>query len=294
MDTNTLADAWNQARGRGKQAVARLARRVLPSAGVTLNHVEPGLRLAVNLRRHVMFWSGGLAKFEPYTVRALRAAVAPGDTVFDVGANIGFFSTLLSRWAGPGGRVLAFEPEPDNLAMLRANLDANACGNVTVVPCALGAHTGAATFSLDEATGSTGRLGGAPTAGELAVGSGKLTLIETRVETIDGLVERDGIIPDVIKMDIEGGEIHALAGASRALANHRPLVISELAGDEGPAVVDFLESRGYRLWNLETGEPVVAGRCPFMVVGVAEPDLDGERAGRVRAALEEIGKGRFS
>src|SRR4051812_45689602 len=93
-DGMTLIDTWRQARGSGKKTVARLARRVLPRSTVSLPHVEPNLRLTVNLRRHVMFWTGGLDRFEPASVRVLRAAIRPGDIVYDVGANIGFFSTL--------------------------------------------------------------------------------------------------------------------------------------------------------------------------------------------------------
>lgn len=284
----TLQNTWQAARGRGKQAVARLARRVLPRRNLTLPHVEPDLTLSVNLRRHVMFWSGGLERFEPFTVATLRAAVRPGDIVFDVGANIGFFSTLLSRLVGRRGRVLAFEPEPENLDMLRWNLDANDCGNVTILPCALGAETGTATFSLDEATGSTGHLGGEPTAGELAVGTGKVRLIRTPVETIDGVVERYGAAPDVIKMDIEGGEIDALAGATETLNRQRPVVLSELAGDRGSDVVAFLDRLGYRMWNLESGLPVAPGACPFMVVAVHADRLADDRAARVFRTLKTI------
>jgi len=283
-----LTSSWKTARGRGKLAVARLARKVLPPTNWTLTHVEPDLKLSVNLRRHVMFWSGGLERFEPFTVAALRAAVRPGDSVFDVGANIGFFSTLLSRLVGQTGRVVAFEPEPENLRLLRLNLDANDCRNVTVVPSAVGAEAGTATFSLDAATGSTGHLGGAPTAGELAVGTGKVRLIETPVETIDGVVERLGVVPDVVKMDIEGGEIDALTGASATLTTHRPVVLSELAGDRGTEVVVFLDRLGYRMWDLESGRLVAPGECPFMVVAVHADRLDGDRAARVIRALEPV------
>lgn len=285
MTSRTLATTWRNARGSGKKVVARLARRVLPRTTLTLAHVEPGLRLTVNLRRHLMFWSGGLARFEPFTVKALRAAVRPGDTVFDVGANIGFFSTLLSRLVGPDGKVLAFEPEPENLALLRANLAANGCRNVTVEPCAVGAWPGTATFSLDEATGSTGHLGSEATAGEMAVGTGKVRLIETRVETIDGLADRLGAVPDVIKMDIEGGEVRALAGATETLAKSRPVVLSELAGDDGADVVRFLDDHAYRMWDLESGEEVGPGRHPFMVVAIPRERADDALAGRVRHAL---------
>jgi len=285
MSTTTFTSTWRSARGRGKKAVSRLARRILPRATVTLTHVEPGLTLSVNLRRHVMFWSGGLARFEPYTVRALRAAVEPGDTVFDVGANIGFFSTLLSRLVGPGGRVVSFEPEPENLGMLRANLDANVCFNVTVVPRAAGAEPGVATFSVDEATGATGHLGGEATAGELAVGTGKVRLIEIPVDTIDRVSARDAVAPDVIKLDIEGGEIHALTGASNTLRTHRPFVVSELTGESGADVVRLLDGHGYVMWNLETGQRVEPGGHPFMVVAVPSEKVDSPRGLRVRRAV---------
>jgi FkbM family methyltransferase len=285
MSLTTLSSTLDSARGRGKRAVARLARRVLPRRQVTLAHVEPGLTLAVSLRRHVMFWSGGLSRFEPYTVAALRAAVRPGDTVFDVGANIGCFSTLLSRLVGPGGRVLAFEPEPENLAMLHANLAGNACHNVKVVEVAVGAAPGTATFSLDASTGSTGHLGGDPTAGELAVGTGSVRLIETPVETLDRVVADRGAAPDLIKMDIEGGEIHALEGAAATLDKHRPFVISELAGDRGAEVVSLLGRHGYRMWDLETGREVGPGTTPFMVVAVPAERAHGERAGDVIKAI---------
>ncbi len=281
----TLTETLKDARGLGKKAVARLARKVLPKTTITLTHVDPGLKLTVNLRRHVMFWSGGLARFEPFTVKALRAVVEPGDTVYDVGANVGFFATLLSRLVGASGQVLAFEPEPENLTLLRANLDQNQCRNVTVEACALGETPGTAIFSLDEATGSTGHLGGEPTAGELAVGTGKVRLIETRVETIDVVSERLGVVPKVIKMDIEGGEIHALRGARETLTRSRPLVLSELACEQGADVVRFLDGLDYRLWDLETGRMVRPGDHPFMVVAVPAESVDGDRAQRVIKAL---------
>lgn len=281
----TLTETWRHARGGGKKAAARLARRMLPRTTVTLAHVEPDLRLTVSLRRHIMFWSGGLARFEPYAVRVLRAAVEPGDVIFDVGANIGFFSTLFSRWVGAEGRVLAIEPEPENLGLLRRNLERNRCGNVTVCASAVGAVEGIAQFSLDGATGATGHLGRAPTAGEMAVGKGEVQIIEAKVETIDGLVQRHAARPRVVKMDIEGGEVHALEGAVRTLADDRPIVVSELTGDGGPAAIARLAQAGYRMWDLESGQSVVADRHPFMVVGVPNEALDGGRDLKVQVAL---------
>lgn len=285
----TLMNTLRRARGSGKKTMARLARRVLPRATVSLAHLEGDLRLSVNLRRHVMFWTGGLARFEPSSVNVFREAVRPGDVVFDVGANIGFFSTLFSRWVGAEGHVFAVEPEPENLTLLRSNLATNRCNNVTVCDCAVGEDEGVAQFSLDEATGATGHLGRSVTAGEIAVGSGKVRVIEMRIETLDRLVEHHAAAPRFVKLDIEGGELHALRGARRTLATHRPIVASELTGDAGPAAVGFLRDQGYRLWDLESGEPVGHGHRPFMVVAIPDEELMGERSLRIREALRDRG-----
>jgi FkbM family methyltransferase len=282
----TLMDTLRNARGSGKKTVARLARRVLPRTTVSLSHVEPDLRLTVNLRRHVMFWSGGLSRFEPSSVQVLRAAVRPGDVVLDVGANIGFFATLFSRWVGDEGRVLAVEPEPENLVLLRHNLAANRCGNVTVCDCAVGATSGMAQFSMDSATGATGHLGQSATAGEIAVGTGQVRVIETRVETIDSLVESQAASPRVVKMDIEGGELAAMEGAALTLSRHRPVVVSELTGDLGPDAVDVLGRQGYRMWDLESGRPLGDGRFPFMIVAIPEEEIAGRRSELIQEALQ--------
>jgi FkbM family methyltransferase len=279
----TLVKVWHEARGEGKKTVARLARRVLPRRHVCLKHVEPGLRLTVSLRRHVMFWSGGLARYEPLTVGVLRAAVETGDWVLDIGSNIGFFTTLFSRWVGPEGRVLAVEPEPENLALLRQNIENNACDNVIVSPFAVGAAPGVARFSLDDATGATGCLGEAVTAGERAVGTGRVRLMETHVETIDRLAARHKAVPRVVKMDIEGGELEALRGAPSLLAEDRPIIVSELTG--GPEAAALLRSHGYRMWDVESGRPVEDGHLPFLVVAIAGEALEDERSLKIRRAL---------
>jgi FkbM family methyltransferase len=265
-----------------------MARRVLPSTTVGLPHVEPDLRrLRVNVRRHIMFWSGGLANYEPASVRLLKAAIEPGDVVLDVGANIGFFSTLFSRWVGEAGRVISIEPEPENLTLLRRNVDDNLCHNVTICVCAVGASRGIAHFSVDEATGSTGHLGETPTAGESAVGTGKVRIIPIDVETLDDLVADYSVKPNVIKMDIEGGEAQALEGASRTIAECRPVVVSEVTGDGGPKVLAWLAWNGYRLWDLESGQSVTPDGQPFMIVAIPEEAIDGARARRIIEVLGE-------
>lgn len=281
----TAVKPLSEARSRARRALARLARRVLPDAHVRLAHLEPGLRLRVNLRRNVMFWSGGLARFEPECVRVLRAAAAPGSVALDVGSNIGFFATLLSRWVGPSGRVVAVEPDPANLALLRRNLIENHCGNVKVVAAAIGAEPGEAEFSRDAATGATGRLGRSATAGELAVGRGRVEVVRTPVETLDRLAAGMPVPPGLVKIDIEGGEAEALRGATALLRDARPVIVAETTGDDAEVALAILRAADYRLWDLETARPVAPGAVPFMVVAVPAEGVDSARGRRIRAAL---------
>jgi len=275
----------NRLQGLGKRSMARIVRRILPKLTIKLTHVEPGVRLTVSLKRHVMFWSKGLAQFEPSSVKAIQAATSEGDHVLDVGANIGFFSTLLSRWVGEHGRVLAVEPEVENRRFLRLNLESNGCGNVTVCECAVSDAAGIAAFSIDEATGATGRLGSDLTASERAVGTGKLQVVETPVETIDSLCETHHIEPALIKIDIEGDEVLALRGATRLLRSSRPVVIAEVSGSGGRQAIDLLAQEGYRLWDLESQAPVGPNDQPFMVVAIPAEVEQGERAKKLKKAV---------
>jgi FkbM family methyltransferase len=281
-----LERAWQRSKGRGRRALARMARRVLPDATVSLAHVEEGVRLRVHLRRNVMFWSGGLARYEPQCVRVLRAAVAPGDVVLDVGANIGFYTMLLSRWVGPAGLVLAVEPDPENVALLRRNLAENRGDNVQVCPHAVGARPGPGLFSRDRATGATGHVGRSATAGELAVGTGRVQVVSTRVETLDELADGRGVVPALVKLDIEGSEAQALEGAGRTLAEHRPVIVSEVSGEGARRVLEILRGAGYRAWDLETSRPVDRGSTPFMVVAVPGEAVASARG---RGILEALG-----
>nr|WP_148590313.1 FkbM family methyltransferase [Aquisphaera giovannonii] len=274
----------------GRRFIGRLARGMLPQRTLSLRHVEPGLRLTVDLRRNLMFWWGGLGRFEPYSVSVFRAAIRPGDVVVDVGANIGFFTTLFARLAGPGGRVVAFEPDPDNLRLLRGNVASlTGAAEVTLIEAAVGAERGTASFSFDRATGATGHLGATATMGGTLYGDGTPQVKETPVETVDAVADRLGVRPAVIKLDIEGGELDALRGARSTLVAHRPVVVSELGGEGGREVLSLLESAGYRLWNLETGRSVPdQDPSPAMAVAIHESCVDDDRGRRIRDALAAL------
>lgn len=132
--------------------------------------------------------------------------VGPADVVIDVGANIGGFSVPAAK-AASSGWVIAYEPEPANAALLRCNLDRNACRNVTVVPAAVAGRRGEVELHLnpDNSGGhSAYRRHAGPTVRAAAV---------TLRDVFDAhRVERC----DLLKLDCEGAEYDLLYTLPRA------------------------------------------------------------------------------
>jgi FkbM family methyltransferase len=140
----------------------------------------------------------------------LAHILRPGDVAYDIGANAGFFTLLISRLVGPSGHVHAFEPLPLNVARLRRHLRINNIANVTVHRVAVSDKTGAAKF-CSCAHSAIGHISGD---GALAV----------EYVALDDL---DLPLPRAIKIDIEGGESLALCGMTRILRAAQPFLLVE-------------------------------------------------------------------
>jgi FkbM family methyltransferase len=158
---------------------------------------------------------------------------------YDVGANVGFVSALAARCAGPGGRVVAFEPLPANMRWLRHNLGLNRFSNAEAHDVALGDRDGVAEFIVAEESG-LGKLSGYEKSHEAIAGR-----IEVRVRRLDDYRGAAGLpAPSVIKVDVEGAEAEVLRGASATIAACRPVLMVELH-DTNAAVAEVLGSLSY-------------------------------------------------
>jgi hypothetical protein len=281
----TVRGAWGEVGGRGRRAVARAARVVLPGAVVRLSHVEPGLSLRVDLRRNVMFWSRGLARFEPEAVRALRAAAEPGGVAFDVGANVGFFSTLLAHWVGPGGRVVAVEPDADTGASSIGTSGRTAPSTPGSSPARSATRGASPTSAATPPPGRPATSGPGRRPASWPSGPARSRWSGPGVETIDGLAEDLGLAPDLLKIDIEGGEARALDGAARTLAEARPVIVSEISGDGASRALAILDRAGYAIWDLEAGRRVGIEDRPFMIAAVPAEAVETGRGRRIEAAV---------
>lgn len=164
--------------------------------------------------------------YEQAELDAWLHLLADGQTVLDVGANVGVFSVLSARRVGSRGHVIAFEPEVTNLERLRVNLTRNECHNVTVVGKCVGRTEGTAILNLDP-----GQSGTHSVAREKGAAS-----IEVPMCTIDTYVGNQHI--DAIKIDVEGLEVDVMAGARNTIERDRPTLLVEFNGD--PALANLI------------------------------------------------------
>jgi FkbM family methyltransferase len=154
-------------------------------------------------------------QYEHDVVIRLPSLVRNGMSVVDVGANVGYYTLLLSRLVGETGVVHAFEPDPDLFHALVHNVTSNRLANTKVVSSAVGDEVGSATFVR-----ARHRMGGFVGRTPEALSLGEPVAVET--VTLDYYFAALGSQRvDLIKMDIEGGELAALAGM-RHVAAHNP------------------------------------------------------------------------
>lgn len=172
--------------------------------------------------------------YEPAQTEALRGALEPGMTVYDVGAHIGYYTLLFARQVGRSGRVASFEPDARNFHYLKRHLAINRVGHVDARKVAVSDQTGSARFKLGTGSG---------TGGLAADGSISVTTI-----TLDSYWSETGDRPGLLKIDVEGAEEAVLRGASRLLREARPLIALSTHGPEvHRRCIDLLKALDYQV-----------------------------------------------
>jgi FkbM family methyltransferase len=156
------------------------------------------------------------AHYDATVAAFLRERVKPGALCLDVGANVGVYVLQFARWAGPTGRVIAFEPNPGALAVLREHVRMNKLDEqVRIVPSAVGAAAGSAILYAAGADGMS-RLG-APNR-EIAEHVSPITV---PLLALDDYCATENLEPDWLFIDIEGFELAALYGARELIKSRK-------------------------------------------------------------------------
>jgi FkbM family methyltransferase len=180
-----------------------------------------------------------------------------GSLVFvDVGANIGFVSLLACTMAAEKGQVLAycFEPDPRAFQLLTVNSSLNSC-HMNLVNMALGDAPGSATMNL---------AGESPRSTLLPEPPGGFSFIKTvgqhqvDVITLDAFCSKQGVVPDIIKIDVEGFEPYVLQGASRIIEQSLPYLIFEINpatlavnGNSLAGLLEWVRRLGYQVFHVD-------------------------------------------
>jgi FkbM family methyltransferase len=158
------------------------------------------------------YWLGS---FETDKMRLLQKTIQPNAVVFDIGAHVGYYTLLASQSVGEHGRVIAFEPVPQNISYLQKHMQLNDCQNTQIIEAAVSDRDGKATFVMGNSS-SEGRL----------ADDGNIFV---KTVCIDSLIEAGQIPPpNLCKIDIEGGEYEALLGARQTITLYQPIIFVAL------------------------------------------------------------------
>lgn len=233
---------------RGRGLLLRLI-DMLHRAGVAAPVVigEEGVRIELGtdfVTRDVLFRGA----WEPEETGLLRSLTPAGGVFLDVGANIGYFTLLASRWVGSAGLVYALEPVRATYARLMRNVALNDVTNVRAFKLGAARAAGTAEIALASDAGHSHLVAGSdvPACGEA------ITLT-----TVDAFVARERLQRlDVLKVDVEGADFEVILGASETLAMFRPAVLMEVElltrfGTSVDDVKRFFHGLGYETELLE-------------------------------------------
>jgi len=182
----------------------------------------------------------------------------------DIGGHHGAFSLIVAKGLqekGYQGDIYCFEPDPVNIAFIKKNLDLNHLNEfVTIIPNAVSNHKG--NFNL--VTPGDNSCNWLESSSDPA---GNYNVVTVKTETIDRFCDNLDRL-DLVKIDIQGGELSALQGARETIKKHRPVLIIEIMNySKGAnATKEFLESLGYKLYYLSEDSTLLKKGDPKIFV----------------------------
>jgi FkbM family methyltransferase len=152
----------------------------------------------------------------------LERVLKPGMTVLDIGANIGYYALMELCLIKPGGTLIAIEPSPSNVALLKRNLALNGHGGIEIHEMAISNQISKRKFFISE-------MSNLNTFHDTGTGSLHLKGEAIEVETTTVPAVLRGRRPDLVRMDVEGHEVEVLDGMLPAIRENAmaPMVIFE-------------------------------------------------------------------
>lgn len=235
---------------KGKSILMRLALSIAGTSFKDIIAVKDGRKFYIDnislVKRHLFF----LNEYETIETDIITKVIKPGDYVFDVGANFGWFTTLMSRLVGDAGKVYAFELAPNIAQECQRNIKLNhAEKNVILEDIALGDVDQNVEYIYSESLGLANlRTDGLQGAGTLHTASGRMT-------SLDHYIEKNAISKvNLIKCDVDGAEVIFLKGARDTISRHLPVIVIEASGEHGRSssheIFEELSKYNYKFFSL--------------------------------------------
>jgi FkbM family methyltransferase len=204
----------------------RIANLLIPFNGKSLTNVEteisflePSLFLYANPQSYIEYSVFCTGDYEPEIHYIIKSLVKAGDTVVDIGANIGVHTLRMSLYAGNTGKVYAFEPIEDLVQKLNANVALNSLTNVHIQPYALSDVNEVTRVRFFEGHSNQGIT-------SLAMTDSPNRTIQ--VKRGDDVVRELGLDRiHFMKIDVEGFEWNVIKGFEQAIYTSRPKIIFE-------------------------------------------------------------------
>lgn len=186
---------------------------------------------------------------EPFETKLVKTMLKKGDTVLDAGANIGYYTLIFADLVGPKGRVYAFEPDPENFAILKKNIAINNYKNVELINAAVADKTGAINFFHDSRSTAAHRV---------FKEDKNEKAIRVKVVTLDNYFSRKSLKIDLIKFDIQGAEVNAINGMKKLIKKNKNIkIISEFwpyginkTGHKASEFTSFFVKQGFEMFEL--------------------------------------------
>jgi FkbM family methyltransferase len=192
--------------------------------------------------------------YEPHVTDAIVPFLQSGAVFLDIGANVGYFTLLAASRVGDTGEVIAFEPNPDNCRLLKRSIKENSFKNTRLYPYAVAERKQRLRIYPDTSNSTGLVLGEQSQAAAAAV-----PLCDVRGVVLDEFMKKCKKI-DIVKIDIDGGEPHALEGMRSLISRHRPVLfvefcpklIEKVSRVEPHAFLDRLSALEYDLFVIGT------------------------------------------
>lgn len=235
----------------GKVAILRkiviaIAKRVFSNGRIITIPFGPLSKFKWVCNTDHQFWMP-LGLYEKETTHWLMNTIKPGNVFFDVGSNAGYFSLLGSKCVGEAGKVISFEPIASNCNTIEGHLVANKVSNVVVETLAVSNETGKCSFHIEN-NNANSHMETIPLKHQKP---NLKSTIEVGSISLDDYITSQGVVPDVIKVDVEGAEKLVLEGSTELLKDFDiSWIISTHSSDLLKECEYVMKNNGYEVETL--------------------------------------------